>query len=232
MTLERHPDEERLAALAGADPDVLADAELRAHVSACQRCSAIADELTWLRAALAELPEIAPPATLRAWTPAAVAAVAGPQPSFAERLLGTLRRTVMPAAVAGATLALVGVVGATGVLEGGGAMGQAAGGAGAGGAGAGGAAAPMPAVGDGEESGVAENYVLASPAERTEADRDETSVGAGGDDSTTTRVAPPALGPPGGDARGAWWMVIGAGAALLLLAGAGRVYVRSRGGAR
>ena len=56
MQHQIHPDDERLAALAGGDPDAAADAELSAHVDSCSRCSDFVDELATLRSALAELP--------------------------------------------------------------------------------------------------------------------------------------------------------------------------------
>ena len=34
-----HPDDERLAALAGGDPEVTSDGALRAHVDSCDRCA-------------------------------------------------------------------------------------------------------------------------------------------------------------------------------------------------
>src|ERR687891_679999 len=41
-------------------PDIVADADLRAHVSACDRCRDVLDDLATLRAALAELPDLLP----------------------------------------------------------------------------------------------------------------------------------------------------------------------------
>ena len=56
MTMQHptHPDDERLAALAGGDPEVTADGALRAHVDSCERCAEAVRELGSLRAALAE----------------------------------------------------------------------------------------------------------------------------------------------------------------------------------
>ena len=124
MTMPNHPDDERLAALAGADPDATGDRELRAHVAACPRCGELTTDLTRLLAALAELPDIAPAHVLRFDLPPESAAV----PRSAARAAGggapaggfldTLRRALVPAMVAGAALALVGAVGTSGYLDG------------------------------------------------------------------------------------------------------------------
>lgn len=109
MTTSAHPDPERLAALAGADPDALADRELGAHVVACASCGPQVRELTALRAALAELPDLAPSRPLRLVPPVAErAAPSGWRTAF--------RRAFAPVAVAGMVLLLVGSVGVTGVL--------------------------------------------------------------------------------------------------------------------
>ena len=52
-----HPDDERLAALAGGDPEVTSDTALRAHVDTCGQCAGVVRELGSLRTALAELPD-------------------------------------------------------------------------------------------------------------------------------------------------------------------------------
>lgn len=109
MTTPAHPDPERLAALAGADPDALADRELEAHVAGCESCGPQVRELTALRAALAELPDLAPYRPLRLVPP-----VAEPAPSSGWRT--AFRRAFAPVAVAGMVLLLVGSVGTTGVL--------------------------------------------------------------------------------------------------------------------
>jgi hypothetical protein len=107
MTMQNlpHPDDELLAAYAGGDPDALADASLLAHLSACDRCRPLVDELSLLRGALAELPDIAPSRPLRLIppVPAAVAAPTARRP--------WLRRLTAPAMAAGAALVLVGAVG-------------------------------------------------------------------------------------------------------------------------
>jgi len=54
MNTRAHPDPERLAAMAGADPDALSDRELIAHLTDCAACDGQVRELRALRAALAE----------------------------------------------------------------------------------------------------------------------------------------------------------------------------------
>ena len=107
MTMQNtpHPDDERLAAYAGGDSDALADSSLVAHLSACDRCGPIVDELSLLRGALAELPDVAPSQPLR---------LIPPVPEPATRAAGPrvwLRRLTAPAMAAGAGLVLIGAVG-------------------------------------------------------------------------------------------------------------------------
>jgi hypothetical protein len=111
MTMQHniHPDDERLAALAGGDPDVGSDAELRAHLSTCETCRATVDELTMLRSALAELPDLVPSRRLQLLPPVA-------EPRAAGRG-GWLRRLSAPIMAAGLGLVLVGAVGSSGVLN-------------------------------------------------------------------------------------------------------------------
>lgn len=109
MTTPAHPDPERLAALAGADPDTLADRELGAHVAACESCGPQVRELAALRAALAELPDLAPSRPLRLLPPIA-------EPAASSGWRTAFRRAFAPVAVAGMVLLLVGGVGVTGVL--------------------------------------------------------------------------------------------------------------------
>ncbi len=105
-----HPDDERLAAYVGGDPDALGDASLVAHLTACERCRPLVDELSTLRGALAELPDLAPSRPLRLIPPV-------PAPA-AARGGSWLRRLTAPAMAAGAALILVGAVGvgATGAV--------------------------------------------------------------------------------------------------------------------
>lgn len=101
----RHPDDERLSALAGGDDDVLDDRPLRDHVAECTRCSAIVDELLALRTALSQLPAIKPPRPLRLLPPA-------PEPRPERSAAGTLaRRLFAPALAAGIVLAVGGGIG-------------------------------------------------------------------------------------------------------------------------
>lgn len=101
-----HPDDERLATLADPHFEADADPDLAAHVSTCSRCADVVDELGMLRAALAELPDIAPPRPLR------LLPTADPAPAtVADRLGGWVRRYFAPVMTAGAALALVGAVG-------------------------------------------------------------------------------------------------------------------------
>ena len=98
-----HPDDERLAAYAGADPEALADASLASHLTSCDRCRPLVDELSLLRGALAELPDLAPSRPLRLIPPVPAPALSGSG--------SWLRRLTAPAMAAGAALILVGAVG-------------------------------------------------------------------------------------------------------------------------
>lgn len=109
MTTRAHPDPERLAALAGADPDALSDRELIAHLADCAACDGQVRDLRVLRIALAELPDLVPSRPLRLLPP-----VAEPQAAAGWRI--AFRRAFAPLAVAGMVLLLVGGVGATGAL--------------------------------------------------------------------------------------------------------------------
>ncbi len=101
----RHPDDERLAALAGGDDDTRDDRPLRDHVRGCARCSALVDELSAMRNALAQLPDFAPPRPLRLLPPAA-------QPRREPSAAGTwARRLFAPALAAGVVLAVGGGIG-------------------------------------------------------------------------------------------------------------------------
>jgi hypothetical protein len=107
MMNSNHPDDELLAAFAGADPDATGDRAVSEHLAACAQCTAIVDDLRSLTAALAELPDLAPRRPLRFLPPAA-------QPRRArlvDRVGGVVRGIFVPALTAGAALALVGAVG-------------------------------------------------------------------------------------------------------------------------
>ena len=112
MQHETHPHDERLAALAGADPEATDDRSLRDHVAGCARCQAVVDDLGLLRSALAELPDLRPSRPLQLLPP-----VAAPVATRGGAL-GVLRRLSAPALAAGLVLILVGTVGSSGILEG------------------------------------------------------------------------------------------------------------------
>ena len=125
MMHDSHPDDERLAALAAADRDAVEDRSLHEHLASCARCSDLVLDLTSLRTALAELPDIAPSRPLRLLPPL-------PEPAARQRV-PWLRRLVAPTMVAGVGLVLVGVVGTAGNMASGAAptflnVGEAAGG--------------------------------------------------------------------------------------------------------
>lgn len=100
-----HPDDERLAALAGADPDATVDAALRAHVERCIRCTALVADLASLRTALAELPDMPPPRPLQ---------LVPPVPAADAPRVPWFRRLVAPALGLGGVMVLVGAVGLAG----------------------------------------------------------------------------------------------------------------------
>ena len=109
MLIPNHPDDEILAAFAGADPDATGDPAVSRHLASCERCTAIVDELRLLTSALAELPDVAPHRPLRFLPP-----VEAPRPALADRVGGVIRGIFAPALTAGAALALVGAVGTFG----------------------------------------------------------------------------------------------------------------------
>ena len=119
MTMQNgpHPDDERLAAYAGGDRDAVTDPSLTAHVAACDRCAPLVEELSLLRSALAELPDLAPSRPLR---------LIPPVPVPAATSAGWLRRLTGPAMAAGAGLVLVGAIGIGAPSAVGGFFGQAA----------------------------------------------------------------------------------------------------------
>ncbi|HEX2193563.1 MAG TPA: hypothetical protein VHK63_01150 [Candidatus Limnocylindria bacterium] len=113
MTMQHseHPQDERLSALAGGDPEATTDASLRAHVDACSRCAGVVDDIGRLRSTLADLPDLAPSRPLQLVPP--VAARRG------RERMGWLRRLAAPAMAAGAGLAVVGAVGLAAIGAGG-----------------------------------------------------------------------------------------------------------------
>jgi hypothetical protein len=109
MLIPNHPHDERLSALASGEADATGDAALTAHVGSCTRCTGLIDELGALRAALADLPDVAPSRPLRLLPPVEAAPA-----SAADRLGGWARRFFAPVLASGAALALVGVIGTAG----------------------------------------------------------------------------------------------------------------------
>ncbi len=104
MTMQNqiHPEEERLSALAGGDPEATGDVALRAHIETCDRCTTLVRELGELRVALAQLPDLAPSRPLQLIPPV-------PEPVPAGG--GWLRRLAAPAMAAGAAMVVIGAVG-------------------------------------------------------------------------------------------------------------------------
>ena len=109
MLIPNHPDDERLSALASHDADAAADTKLTSHVSSCDRCAALVNELGALRAVLADLPDVAPSRPLRLLPPVEEAPA-----SSVDRLGGWARRFFAPVLASGAALALVGAIGTAG----------------------------------------------------------------------------------------------------------------------
>jgi hypothetical protein len=210
-----HPDDERLAAYADADRNVVNDRSLGEHLAGCARCSDLVADLTSLRSALAELPDIAPSRPLRLLPPAPVVSVSrGGMP--------WLRWLVAPTIAAGIGLVLVGGVGVgtAGLFRQSGAnlLGEAAGGS----PGASSAAQqpaadgsstvpmdrgnPSPAAFGGRTSQVpSPNSVAPSPSHVP------VTIGQGGDKSTNRETSPT---PP---AAITWLLVLVAGVALILV---------------
>jgi hypothetical protein len=109
MLIPNHPADERLSALASRDRDAVEDAALTAHVPDCTRCTAVLDELNGLRLALSDLPDLAPDRPLRLLPPVE----ADREPT--DRLTGWARRFFAPVLASGAAVALVGLIGTTGL---------------------------------------------------------------------------------------------------------------------
>src|SRR5687768_6532402 len=105
MLNSNHPDDERLSALASRDTDATADTSLTAHLSTCDRCTDLVNELGALRAFLADLPDLQPMRPLR------LLPAADEVPAGADRIGGWARRFFAPILTAGAALAMVGLVG-------------------------------------------------------------------------------------------------------------------------
>jgi hypothetical protein len=102
-----HPDDELLSALASRDAEAADDVALTDHVTTCDRCATVVDDLRLLRTALTELPDLRPSRPLRL-VPAVEA-----DATRDDRLAGWVRRIFGPALAAGAAIAMVGLVGTT-----------------------------------------------------------------------------------------------------------------------
>jgi hypothetical protein len=112
MPNDSHPRDERLAAYADRETVALRDGALTEHLAGCARCRLVLDDLTALRSALAELPDIAPSRPLRLIPPV-------PAPASRDAgLAGWLRRLTAPVFAVGTGLVLVGAVGASGAFTG------------------------------------------------------------------------------------------------------------------
>lgn len=106
-----HPDDELLASFQGGDLVGASASGVRDHISTCQRCAALIEELGTLRVALAELPDVAPPVPLQLIPP--VRDVPARQPMGLA-----VRRLFAPLMAVGILLAVVGGVGVSGGLAG------------------------------------------------------------------------------------------------------------------
>ena len=211
MKPNHHPDEERLAAFAGGEPDV----ELRLHIRDCAHCHSIVDELTMLRAALAELPDLAPSRPLRL-----LPEVDAPQLSGAERLAGWTRRAFAPLLAVGFGLAIVGSLGTVGSTFNMGSAGAAPAGALYRDAAASGAPAGITGAPGGVEPGASGGGAEAAAGRSS-------SPSAADSASSSPKTAPSATSspkparavfetPPASPPRPLWPMVLFAGVALII----------------
>ena len=211
MKPNHHPDEERLAAFAGGEPDV----ELRLHIRDCAHCHSFVDELTMLRAALAELPDLAPSRPLRL-----LPEVDAPQLSGAERLAGWTRRAFAPLLAVGFGLAIVGSLGTVGSTFNMGSAGAAPAGALYRDAAASGAPAGITGAPGGVEPGASGGGAEAAAGRSS-------SPSAADSASSSPKTAPSATSspkparavfetPPASPQRPLWPMVLFAGVALII----------------
>jgi hypothetical protein len=229
MTMQNlpHPDDERLAAYAGGDVDVTGDASLVAHLNTCDRCRPLVVELSLLRGALAELPDLAPSRPLR---------LIPPVPAPAATSGGWLRRLTAPAMAAGAGLVLVGAIG-IGATSG--AFGQAA-------------SAMFESAGDNLDSGggrqseatASDNAYVPGPGVKgspaASANETRGSVDSAGASTPPTAQYTPAAAPSGPDAteqanrassdEQPWLTLLIAGAAIFVTATALRFTISPRAG--
>lgn len=112
MQTTNHPDDEYLARVADADPVAIGDSAMSGHVAGCDRCSALVDDLRSLRLALAAMPD---PALQMSRPLRFLPPVDAPRATFADRVGAVIRGAFAPVLTAGAALALIGVVGTTGI---------------------------------------------------------------------------------------------------------------------
>ena len=210
MLIPNHPDPERISAFASGETDATADVSLSDHLSTCDRCTGLLDELGAIRMSLAELPDLQPHRPLRLLPEAA------DEPAAVDRLGGWARRVFAPVLTAGAALAMVGLIGtATPALN------NMAGGQDASTVGLDNGAAAQPgdapdATDPDTESG-AEGFgpVTASDSSqplRSSADQGPTTYDAGGDGDDSQREA---LRDTGAQ-RSPWPMVLFGGVALMI----------------
>lgn len=223
MTMQHptHPDDERLAALAARDADEEADAGLRAHVAACERCEPMVVELRQLRSVLAELPDLAPSRRLQ---------LVPPVPTPIPARGGMLRRLAAPFMTVGAALLVVGAVGASGIV------GAGSGGAFSGAAGASARDAQVEVAGEGSNvatpsSAFAGNVDPTATRRAVATDSSHVTSGAASPEATAAPVVP----APGttlldgnvNDAPSPWPVVLFAGMALAVAGIAFRLVARA-----
>jgi hypothetical protein len=194
MTMQNHdhPSEERLAALAGGDAEATEDRALRVHVEGCAPCTSLLRQLSGLRAAMAELPDVVPTRRLQLVPPVhAPAAPAGWR--------AALRRLAAPAMTLGAGLAILGAVGLGGMAVS---------------TGTGGAAAPALSEDGNDDRGVTEGASMqpngygdqsAAPGDASVPPADESSQPPFGALTDTSTPLP--------------WLVLVLGGAVLLVTG-------------
>ena len=225
MLIPNHPDDERLSALASLDTDATADATLTAHVSTCDRCTALVNELGALRTALADLPDLQPSRPLQLVPPVEA-------DHAVDRLGGWARRFFAPVLVSGAALVLVGVIGTAGPGLGGMASSQA-------GAAPSAAQAEAAAASDAEEpdelaavpsvaaaapgtveggSGMARDSATAEPSAEIETFSSAGAPSQGGDQGTDAGGQDDAARTLAESSRSPWPMVLFAGVALIVAA--------------
>ncbi len=212
-----HPDDERLAALAGAEPEAAGDARLLAHVSACHRCAQLVGELREMRAALAELPDIDPPRRPQLLPPVSAA----PAPTGWVALL---RRLTAPAMAAAVVLIAVGAFGSAAPMLSGASAGAAPG-----------ASAVFGDMGSSVDNGRQESAASALPAAPSQVIKGElregvqvpTASDANGAAAPSPVPAAQRLAEPGSGAEPFGWL-LGAGVILLAASFLARGWVARR----